>query len=135
MGMITPVLEADLTIRSVVKSSVNVFVKSEANGKFSAMVLGLPEYRVESRDRQSALADLQKLITEKLIGAEVVSLEIEIPKPENPWLRFAGIFKDDPTFNRMREDIAEYRREKDAELENYYNQIEIEMEESKEEVL
>ena len=87
--MSTPVLEADLTISSVVKSSVNVLV---------------------------------------------VSLEIEIPKPENPWLRFAGIFKDDPTFNRMREDIAEYRREKDAELENYYNQIEIEMEESKEEV-
>jgi hypothetical protein len=33
----------------------------------------------------------------------------------------------------MQEDIAEYRREKDAELENYYHQIE--MEESKEQVL
>ena len=53
--MSTPVLEADLAISSVVKSAVNVFVKSEANGKVSAMVLGLPEYRVESRDRQSAL--------------------------------------------------------------------------------
>ncbi len=116
--MSTPVLEADLTVSSVVKSAVNVFIKSEANGKVSAMVLGLPEYRVESRDRQSALADLQKLVTAKLIDAEVVSLEIEIPQPENPWLRFAGIFKDDQSFDRMQEDIAEYRREKDAELEN-----------------
>jgi hypothetical protein len=133
MVMSTPVLEADLPDSSVVKSAVNVFVKSEANGKVSAMVLGLPEYRVESRDRQSALADLQKLVTAKLIGAEVVSLEIEIPQPENPWLRFAGIFKDDQSFDRMQEDIAEYRREKDAELEKYYHQIE--MEESKEQVL
>ncbi|MFM7599713.1 MAG: type II toxin-antitoxin system HicB family antitoxin, partial [Pseudanabaena sp.] len=69
----------------------------------------------------------------KLIGAEVVSLEIEIPQPENPWLRFAGVFKDDPSFDRMQEDIAEYRREKDAELDNYYHQSE--MEESKEQVL
>jgi len=131
--MSTPVLEADLTISSVVKSAVNVFVKSEANGKVSAMVLGLPEYRVESRDRQSALTDLQNLVTAKLIGAEVVSLEIEIPQLENPWLRFAGIFKDDQSFEQMQEDIAEYRREKDSELENYYDQIE--MEESKEQVL
>jgi hypothetical protein len=97
------------------------------------MVLGLPEYRVESRDRQSALADLQKLITTKLIGAEVVALEIEIPQPENPWLRFAGIFKDDQSFDRMQEDIVKYRCEKDAELENYYHQIEIE--ESKDQVI
>ena len=34
----------------------------------------------------------------------------------NPWLRFAGIFKDDSAFDRMQEDIAEYRSEKDAEL-------------------
>ena len=46
--MSTPVLEADLSISSVVKSAVNVFVRSEANGKVSAMVLGLPEYRVEN---------------------------------------------------------------------------------------
>ena len=58
--MSTPVLEADLTVSSVVKSSVNVFIKNEANGTVSAMVLGLPEYRVESSNRQSALADLQK---------------------------------------------------------------------------
>jgi hypothetical protein len=131
--MSNPALEASPTIKLVVKSAVNVFVKNETDGKVSAMVLGLPEYRVESRDRQSALADLQRLITAKLVGAEVVALEIESPQPENPWLRFAGIFKDDQSFDRMQEDIVKYRCEKDAELENYYRQIEIE--ESKDQVL
>lgn len=131
--MSTSVLEADLTVRSVIRSAVNVFIKSEANGRVSAMVLGLPEYCVESNDRQSAFAELQKLITAKLRGGEVVSLEIEMPQPENPWLRFAGIFKDDPSFEQMQENIARYRREKDAELEHCYHQIE--REESKEQVL
>lgn len=70
-------------------------------------------------------ADIQKLITARLIGAEVVSLEIEISKKENPWLKMVGKYKDDPHFDQMLEGIAEYRREKDAELEEYYRQIEI----------
>lgn len=120
--MSTPTLETASTL----KTSVNVLIKNESDGKVSAMVLGLPEYRVESSDRQSALADLQKLIATRLTGAEVVSLEIEIPKKENPWQRFAGVFKDDPSFEQMQEDIAEYRREKDADMEEYYRQMESE---------
>ena len=37
----------------------------------------------------------------------MISLEIEMPQPENPWLRFAGIFKDDPSFEQMQENIAQ----------------------------
>ncbi len=124
-AMSTPVLETVPTVSSVIRSAVNVFIKNETDGTVSAMVLGLPEYRVESSDRQSAIAALQKLITAKLIGAEVVSLEIEVPQKENPWLKMAGKYKDDPHFDQMLESIAEYRREKDTELEEYYRQIEI----------
>jgi hypothetical protein len=124
--MVTPTLEATPSAVPTVKSAVNVFIKNESDGKVSAMVLGLPEYRVESGDRESALADLQKLIAARLAGAEVVSLEIEMSKPHNPWLHFAGMLKDDPYFDQMQEDIAEYRREKDAKFEDYYDQFETE---------
>jgi len=120
--MSTPVVES---LPAAVKSVVNVLIKNEANGKVSATILGLPEYRVESSDRQTALSDLQNLVTARLVGAEIVSLEIELPQPENPWLQMAGKYKDDPYFDQMLESIAEYRREKDAELEEYYRQIEI----------
>ena len=123
--MSTPALKTMPTVKSGIRSAVNVFIKNEPDGKVSAMVLDLPEYRVESSDRQSAIADIQKLITARLIGAEVVSLEIEISKKENPWLKMVGKYKDDPHFDQMLEGIAEYRREKDAELEEYYRQIEI----------
>jgi len=121
--MIIPLPETTPTI----KSSVNVFIKNESDGKVSAMVLGLPEWRVESSDRQSALADLQKLVMTSFTKAEVVSLEIEIPQTEHPWLRFAGVFKDDPYFEQMQEDIASYRRDKDTEFSEYH-QFDIEKE-------
>jgi len=44
---------------------------------------------------------------------------------ENPWLKMAGKYENDPYFDQMLEDIAEYRREQDAELDEYYRQMEI----------
>ncbi|MEK8019502.1 MAG: hypothetical protein VSS75_021730 [Candidatus Parabeggiatoa sp.] len=34
--------------------------------------------------------------------------------PEHPWLKFAGMFKDDPNWDEFQAAIAEYRREVDA---------------------
>ena len=34
----------------------------------------------------------------------------------DPWVKFAGIFKDDPLFDEFVEDMAAYRRELDAEV-------------------
>jgi hypothetical protein len=37
----------------------------------------------------------------------------------DPWVRFAGMFKDDPLFDEFVEDMAAYRRELDAEVAMY----------------
>lgn len=34
---------------------------------------------------------------------------------KHPWMKFAGMFKDDPYWDEFKEAIAEYRREIDAE--------------------
>jgi hypothetical protein len=34
----------------------------------------------------------------------------------NPWVKFDGMFKDDPLFDEFVEDMATYRRELDAEV-------------------
>ena len=76
------------------KLAVNVLIKNEQGGNVSAMVLGRPEYRVLSSDRPSAITKLEKLLTDTLSSGEVVLLELEIPKPDHPWQKFAGIYKD-----------------------------------------
>ena len=55
-------------------------------------------------------------------NTEIVSLEIDLPKLEHPWMKFAGMFKDDPEFEEVLADIAAYRHELDLEQEEYYRQ-------------
>ena len=63
-------------------------------------------------------------------SSEVASDELHLSHPvelkkENRWLKIAGKYENDPYFDQMLEGIAEYRREQDAELDEYYRQMEI----------
>jgi hypothetical protein len=58
-------------------------------------------------------------------SSESENLESTEVEKENPWLKMAGKYENDPYFDQMLEGIAEYRREQDAELDEYYRQIEI----------
>ena len=91
--------------------AINVLVKNEKNGKVSARVLGLPEYSVVSSDRNSAISELDKLITENLSGNEVISLELEIPNREHPWRKFAGMYQNSHLFDSVLTNIEANRHE------------------------
>jgi hypothetical protein len=100
----------------------DVLIKPETEGNVSATVLGLPEYRATGSDRTSALAALQQLLAKNLSQAEIVSIDIAVPQPENPWLKMAGRFKDDPHFDEMLADIETYRLERDVEMEHRFQE-------------
>jgi hypothetical protein len=50
-----------------------------------------------------------------LLENRIAQLETSSPTPD-PWVKFAGMFKDDPLFDEFVEDMAAYRRELDAEV-------------------
>ncbi len=102
-------------INGQTKLSINVLVKNEKDGKVSARVLGSPEYSVISSDRRSAILELDRLITTNLLENEVVSLELEIPKREHPWQKFAGIYKNSQLFDSVLANIESHRRELDSQ--------------------
>jgi len=103
-------------INGQTKLSINVLVKNEKDGRVSARVLGLPEYSVTSSDRQSAISELDRLITANLSENEVVSLELEIPKREHPWQKFAGMYKNSQLFDSVLTNIESHRRELDSQV-------------------
>ena len=107
------------------KLSINVLVKNEKDGRVSARVLGLPEYSVTSRDRQSAISELDQLITANLSENEVISLELEIPKQEHPWQKFAGIYKNSQLFDSVLTNIESQRRELDSQTITDYQEEKI----------
>jgi hypothetical protein len=49
-------------------------------------------------------------------SSEIVTLKIDITQPEHPWMQFAGMFKDDPQFTEMLDDIEAYRQEIDQKI-------------------
>jgi hypothetical protein len=48
-------------------------------------------------------------------SADVVSFDLPTEQAEHPWMKHAGMFKDDPLFDEVLEEIAIYRRELDAD--------------------
>jgi hypothetical protein len=48
-------------------------------------------------------------------SADVVSFDLPAEQAEHPWIKDAGIFKDDPLFDEVLEEIAIYRSELDAD--------------------
>jgi len=62
----------------------------------------------EAATREEVLKKLQDELQARLKnGAEVVTLEVS--DKEHPWLKFAGMYKDDPLFDEWKQAMAEYR--------------------------
>ncbi len=91
-------------------------VAVENNGEgYTATVMAWPSCVATGRTRTEALVQLQDDVRRRLEAVEFVSLEVDGPQPEHPMLRFAGVFKDDPLFDQVMEEIAAYRREVEAD--------------------
>jgi predicted RNase H-like HicB family nuclease len=86
------------------------------NNVWVARVLGWAECSAEGATREDALKYLEQRLTAQLTEAEIVQLEISLPRRENPWLKLAGKYKDDAMFTEMMAEIERERRELDAEI-------------------
>jgi predicted RNase H-like HicB family nuclease len=104
------------------KLTYDVLIENQADGTVKATLLSLPECQGFGATKEEALNNLIQLVQAR--KPEIVTLEIEPAKTEHPWMRFAGMFQDDLQFDEVLEYIEEYRRELDAEMEEYYQQIE-----------
>ena len=73
---------------------------------------GTEPFAVSARgaSREEALAKLHHKIQKRLEkGTELVGLEVG--PQANPWLEFAGMFKDDPLIDDWVRSMAEYRQQ------------------------
>ncbi len=106
--------------------ALTVLIEQETEGKYQAIVLGWGECKAEGNSREEVITNISLVVGDLLEKAELISLAIQPPKPEHPWMKLAGKYKDDPYFDEMLEDIQALRRERDAEMEEYYRQLDAE---------
>ena len=74
------------------------------------------EEKIITKIRQLSPDEIQKL--EEFI--EQLSQSSDSTEKPHPWLEFAGIFKDDPSFDQFLQEMETYRKEVDAQAEEEY---------------
>lgn len=73
-----------------------------------ASFIELPNLHVEASTQEEALENLKTLLYTYYDKLEIIPFEIEevsTQKPENPWLKFAGVFQDDSDFAEIAESL------------------------------
>jgi predicted RNase H-like HicB family nuclease len=98
-----------------VAATYKILVEQTADGQSSATVLELPDCHVIAITSQEAISQVQMRLTDRLATAQIVSVQIPAPQPENPWIEFAGIFKDDPDFAEIAQQMRADRTAPDNE--------------------
>lgn len=107
---------------SIAKLTYPVLIQQQ-NQEYIVTVLGL-DCKAKGSSREAALEQLLEQVNAILKQGEIVQLEIPLPKPEHPWMKFAGMYKDNPLFDEVQDYIKADREQLDAEMEEYYCQLE-----------
>jgi predicted RNase H-like HicB family nuclease len=100
---------------TVPKLNYDVLIENQQDGGVSATVLGLPDFKGSGVTKEEALEKLIQLLQER--KPEIVTLEIEPPQTEHPWMKFAGMHKDNPLFTEALEYIESERSQIDLDNE------------------
>lgn len=106
------------------KSTYDLLIENQPDGTVKATLLSLPECQGIGNTETEAIEALDKILQARLGNAKIVTLEIAAPKTENPWMKFAGMFEDDPHFEEVQQYITEYRCELDTKMEEHNQAIE-----------
>jgi predicted RNase H-like HicB family nuclease len=93
----------------------DVILRKKQN-KYIARVREWPEVVIEEETREAALVQIKQQLMAYLSQApEVIPIELEAStSAEHPWLQFAGIWADDPTWDDFVAEVAAHRQEMDA---------------------
>ncbi|MEG3894974.1 MULTISPECIES: hypothetical protein [unclassified Microcoleus] len=100
---------------------VTLLLETLSSGKVSASIFEFPQCRVEAASREEAITKIQTTFLERLKHIETLSWEVPIQASEPAWMQFAGVFKDDPDFQEIMDDIrAERTSDDDSEIDSLY---------------
>jgi len=87
----------------------------KTQNKYIARVREWPEVVIEEETREAALSQIKQQLAAYLSQRpEVVPIELDPSAvPSHPWLQFAGMWADDPTWDDFITEVVTYRQEVD----------------------
>jgi hypothetical protein len=82
----------------MVASTYKVLLENTPDGQSSATILDFPDCQATAATDREAIDRVQHRLTERLATAKIISIEVPTPLTVNPWIKFSGIYQDDPDF-------------------------------------
>jgi predicted RNase H-like HicB family nuclease len=92
----------------------DVILRKKQN-KYVARVRDWPEVIIEEDSREEAIAQIKAQLSEYLSQPpEVIQIDLEtVTHSGHPWVQFAGMWADDPTWDDFMVEVEAYRQEMD----------------------
>ncbi len=96
------------------RMTYDVILRKKQN-KYVARVREWPEVVIEEDSREEAITQMKAQLSEYLSQRpEVIQIDLEpVTHHEHPWLQFAGMWADDPTWDDFVAELEAYRQEID----------------------
>ncbi|WP_138505321.1 hypothetical protein [Nostoc sp. PA-18-2419] len=96
---------------------LHILLSRNNEGNVIASVLEFPNTQVEAPTTEQAVQELKKLLSTRLEKIEIIPLEIQLSQSEaeNPWIKFAGAFKDDADFAEIANNLRAERNAVDED--------------------
>ena len=93
---------------------INVLLQPNLPEGYTATVLGWPDLIIKRKTKDEAITAVRQAVKKKLSKSEIVTLDIDYESGD-PWMKFVGMWEDDPTFDDFLEEISAYRRQVDED--------------------
>jgi predicted RNase H-like HicB family nuclease len=94
---------------------LTLVIEKLVSGGVTASVMEFPQCRVEAETRERAIAQIQSDLATLLERLEFLPLEIsktQVESSASPWIKYAGMFQNDPDFAAI---AAAIRAERDTD--------------------
>ena len=88
----------------------------DANARYRARVVALPDIIVSGTDEQEVLQQVRAAIANLLNKSRLVRLTIPMPtdREADPWVRAAGMWANDPDWEQFQQAIQASRQQRDT---------------------
>jgi predicted RNase H-like HicB family nuclease len=98
----------------------NIFIQNPTENHFTASVIGVPDCVAIGKTKAEALANVKSALEEQLAQGEIVTLDLQLPVSsaelsQNPLMKFAGMWANDPTFDDFVAEMKKMREEEARE--------------------
>ena len=95
----------------------NVLLTKQPNNLYTARVMSLPDVIVSGTDDAEVLARVRAAIAHMHANSRLVQVEAPplAEMSDDPWLRFAGMWEDDPDWDQFQFEVHAFRETIDRE--------------------